>query len=84
MMDIGAYAYKAGNHFIRSCNKAFGLRPTSWPYISGDSFRSLADHRLERGRGFDNGLFAGSYLYLLLRLDRRRHYIYVVNARRYF
>jgi hypothetical protein len=57
-MDIGAYAYKAGNHVIRSCNKAFGLRPTSWPYITGDSFRSLADHRLERGRDLDGAAVA--------------------------
>ncbi|HLB41189.1 MAG TPA: hypothetical protein VJJ83_05340 [Candidatus Babeliales bacterium] len=31
-----------------SIGKSLPLRPTSSPYLSGDSFRALADHRLDR------------------------------------
>lgn len=48
-MSIRDFAIKARNHAIRSVNKAARFRPSSAPYVSGDSFRVLAGHRLEAG-----------------------------------
>jgi len=54
-MDIGDYAYKARNKVIQSCNGILGIRPSSQPYISGDSFRALARHKLEGDGSLSGG-----------------------------
>jgi hypothetical protein len=39
---------------VRFWYRATGLRPTSRPFVSGDSFRAIADHCIEPGCGFDH------------------------------
>jgi hypothetical protein len=44
---------KAWRKALRTTYAMTGVRPTSYPYISGDGFRALADHVHETGRRFD-------------------------------
>jgi hypothetical protein len=50
-MTINDYASKVEGRLVRAFNAAFSLRPSSAPYVSGDSFRAISDHRFEeKGR----------------------------------
>lgn len=46
-MTIEEFAVKVEGRLIRAFYEALCLRPSSAPYVSGDSFRAISDHRLE-------------------------------------
>jgi hypothetical protein len=46
-MNIEDFASRVEGRLVRAYNRALSLRPSSAPYVSGDSFRALSDHRLE-------------------------------------
>lgn len=49
-MTAKDFAYKLEGRAMRDLYHLLGARPSSYPFISGDSFRAWADHRFE-GRG---------------------------------
>ncbi|MDP1625096.1 MAG: hypothetical protein Q8L64_04975 [bacterium] len=50
---------------IRTVIKVLRMRPSSAPFISGDGFRSLADHIFETGQSFDpNDIKIGDLVYV--------------------
>ena len=55
---LGDLAYRIEGKAIRSAYRLLGARPSSAPFLSGDSFRALADHILEEGRSFDGAAVA--------------------------
>ncbi len=52
-MNIHDFASRGLSRLVRDFNAAFSLHPSSAPYVSGDSFRAIADHRLEEKGSFD-------------------------------
>jgi len=52
-MTIQDLALKIEGRAWREYYKLSGARPSSFPYVSGDSFRALADHKLDGGFRFD-------------------------------
>src|SRR5271157_2144654 len=52
-MYFGNLPFRLESQLVRAWYKAMGLRPASAPFVSGDSFRSIADHRVEPGGRFD-------------------------------
>jgi len=52
-LTVHELVYKAQNRAIRGFYKAFDVHPSSAPYVSGDSFRAMARHRLEPGTVLD-------------------------------
>jgi hypothetical protein len=52
-MTYKEFAFRVERRAVRSVCEAFWLHPSSDPYVSGDSFRSLADRRLEERGHFD-------------------------------
>ena len=43
-------AFETESRLCRKLNQKHGLRPTSSPYVSGDSFRAMADHVFDETR----------------------------------
>lgn len=52
-MFLGNIFFRLESQLERSWYRATGLRPTSSPFVSGDSFRSIADHCVEPGSHLD-------------------------------
>lgn len=52
-MNANEFMFKAESFAVRGLNKALGLRPSSRPYVSGDSFRALAHRVLDKGGDLD-------------------------------
>jgi hypothetical protein len=51
--SMGDLVFKASGYAFRFFYKATGIRPSSRPYVSGDSFRALADWVLDYGGKLD-------------------------------
>jgi hypothetical protein len=54
-VTLGDLAYRVEGKAVRTLYQCFGARPSSEPYISGDSFRALADHVVEGGERIVRG-----------------------------
>jgi hypothetical protein len=52
-MKFTDMAYKIEGKAFRIANRALRAHPSSWPYISGDAFRALADHVLDADSEID-------------------------------
>lgn len=55
-MTAGEFTFRMEHKVYREFYRATRLRPSSRPFISGDSFRALADHIMEGVIGFDPAL----------------------------
>jgi hypothetical protein len=51
-MNLANIPFRLESQLARAWFSTTGLRPSSRPFVSGDSFRSLADHRVEPGSHF--------------------------------
>lgn len=51
-MKLNELAFKPWSYAVRAVYKATGIRPSSHPYVSGDTFRALARHRFETNSSF--------------------------------
>lgn len=62
---VGDLAYKIESKAIREAYRALHLHPASSPFVSGDSFRALADHVLEGDRTFEpSGVKRGDVVFV--------------------
>ena len=55
-MNLRNIPFQFESYVVKTFYGALGRRPSSRPYVSGDSFRALADHIMEKGRTMDPGL----------------------------
>jgi hypothetical protein len=51
--SIGDFRFWLSGFAVRSYSMATGIRPSSRPYVSGDSFRAVARHVLDKGGSLD-------------------------------
>ena len=72
--NLGDLLFKLDGYAVRSFYRATGLRPSSQPYISGDSFRALADHTLDYGGKMD-GSKVGKRDIVFVNADMLPHFI---------